>query len=131
MYITHESMKLLEGVVDVYLGDFRYGNDEHASRYSSGANYWAVTTRAFLDAKAQADVLVRQLVLPGHLECCTKPIVEWCAKYLGKNIRFNLMFQYFPEYRAHIFPEIDRMLTGVEISRAKEIVKEAGLTNLV
>ena len=130
MYITPESMLLLEGVVDVYLGDFRYGDDEHASRYSSGANYWAVTTRAFLDAKVQADVLVRQLVLPGHVECCTKPIVEWCARNLGKNVRFNLMFQYFPEYRAHAFPEINRMLNSAEIARAREIVREAGLTNL-
>ncbi len=131
MYITPESMKLLEGTVDVFLGDFRYGNDEHASRYSSGANYWAVTTRAFLNAKAQADILVRQLVLPGHVECCTKPIVEWCAQNLGKNIRFNLMFQYYPEYRASMFPEIDRMLSSAEVRRAAEIVKEAGLANLV
>ncbi len=131
MYITPESMKLLEGAVDVYLGDFRYGNDEHASRYSSGANYWAVTTRAFLEAKAQADVIVRQLVLPGHVECCTKPIVEWCAQNLGRDVRFNLMFQYNPEYRAAMFPEINRTLTGTEIRRAMEIVKQAGLTNLV
>jgi putative pyruvate formate lyase activating enzyme len=131
MYITPESMKLLEGTVDLFLGDFRYGNDEHASRYSSGANYWAVTTRAFLEAKAQADILVRQLVLPGHVECCTKPIVEWCAQNLGKKVRFNLMFQYYPEYRASMYPEIDRTLSGMEIRRAMEIVKEAGLTNLV
>jgi putative pyruvate formate lyase activating enzyme len=131
MYVTPESMALLEGVVDVYLGDFRYGDDEHASRYSSGANYWAVTTRAFLEAKAQADILVRQLVLPGHVECCTKRIVEWCAQNLGRNVRFNLMFQYFPEYRAQMFPEIDRTLTAGEIRRALEIVKGAGLNNLV
>ena len=131
MYITPESMKLLEGTVDVYLGDFRYGNDEHAKRYSSGKNYWAVTTRAFLDAKAQADVLVRQLVLPGHVECCTKPIVEWCARNLGRDVRFNLMFQYFPEYRASMFPEINRTLTREEALRAMEIAKDAGLTNLV
>lgn len=131
MYITPASMKLLEGTVDVFLGDFRYGDDEHASRYSSGADYWAITTRAFLEAKAQADVLVRQLVLPGHVECCTKPIVEWCAQNLGRDVRFNLMFQYFPEYRASMFPEINRTLTSAEIKRALEIVKESGLTNLV
>jgi len=131
MYITPGSMKLLEGAVDVFLGDFRYGDDEHASRYSSGANYWAITTRAFLEAKAQADVLVRQLVLPGHVECCTKPIIEWCAQNLGRNVRFNLMFQYFPEYRASMFPEINRTLTSAEIKRAMEIVKAAGLNNLV
>jgi putative pyruvate formate lyase activating enzyme len=131
MYITPGSMKLLEGTVDVFLGDFRYGDDEHASRYSSGANYWAITTRAFLEAKAQADVLVRQLVLPGHIECCTKPIIEWCAQNLGRDVRFNLMFQYFPEYRASMFPEINRTLTAAEVKRAMEVVKEAGLNNLV
>ena len=52
-------------------------------------------------------------------------------KNLGKDVRFNLMFQYFPEYRAMMFPEINRMLTDAEIKRAKDIVKEAGLTNLV
>jgi len=131
MYITPESMRLLEGTVDVFLGDFRYGNDEHASRYSSGSNYWTVTTRAFLEAKAQADILVRQLVLPGHVECCTKPIVEWCAQNLGPGVRFNLMFQYYPEYRASWFPEINRTLSGEEIRRAVEIVRQAGLKNLV
>ena len=131
MYITPESMILLEGAVDVFLGDFRYGSDEHASRYSSGSNYWAVTTRVFLEAKAQADIIVRQLVLPGHVECCTKPIVEWCAQNLGKDVRFNLMFQYYPEYRASMFPEIDRRLNGAEIRRAIEIVRQAGLRNLV
>lgn len=131
MYITPESMRLLEGTIDVYLGDFRYGNDEHASRYSSGSNYWAITTRVFLAAKDQADVIVRQLVLPGHVECCTKPIVEWCARNLGRHVRFNLMFQYFPEYRASMFPEIDRTLTEKEIRRSVEIVKQAGLDNLV
>jgi putative pyruvate formate lyase activating enzyme len=122
MYITPESMRLLEGTVDVFLG---------ASRYSSGSNYWAVTTRAFLEAKAQADVLVRQLVLPGHVECCTKPIVEWCAQNLGPDVRFNLMFQYYPEYRASWFPEINRTLSGEEIRRAVEVVRQAGLKNLV
>lgn len=131
MYITPESMKLLEGAIDVFLGDFRYGNDEHASRYSSASNYWAITTRSFLQANSQAEVIVRQLVLPGHVECCTKPIVEWCAQNLGKDIRFNLMFQYFPEYRARMFPEIDRMLTDAEIRQAQRIVRDAGLTNLV
>ena len=131
MYITPESMKLLEGAIDVFLGDFRYGNDEHASRYSSASNYWAVTTRAFAAANKIAEVIVRQLVLPGHVECCTKPIVEWCAKNLGTDVRFNLMFQYFPEYRAMMFPEINRRLTEAEIKRAKAIVKDAGLTNLV
>ncbi|WP_231844872.1 radical SAM protein [Methanocella arvoryzae] len=131
MYMTPEAMKLLDGVVDLYLADFRYGNDEHAYRYSGIRDYWKVTTRNFLEAKRQARVLVRQLVLPGHVECCTKPIVEWCAENLGKDVRFNLMFQYHPEHRAAVHPEINRPLNMSEIRRATEIVKAAGLTNLV
>lgn len=131
MYLTPESLKLLEGTMDVFLADFRYGSDEHALRYSGVKNYWAVTTRAFLEAQTQGELLVRQLVLPGHVECCTKPIVEWCAQNLGRDVRFNLMFQYRPEYKASMFPEIDRRLTGAEIHRALRIAKEAGLTNLV
>jgi putative pyruvate formate lyase activating enzyme len=131
MYLTPESLKLLEGTMDVFLADFRYGSDAHALRYSGARDYWAVTTRAFLEAQKQGELLVRQLVLPGHVECCTKPIVEWCAQNLGKDVRFNLMFQYRPEYKASEFPEIDRILTSAEIRRALEIVKEAGLTNLV
>lgn len=131
MYMTEEAMKLLEGVVDLYLADFRYGSDEHAYKYSGIKNYWAITTRNFSEAKRQAGVLVRQLVLPGHVECCTKPIVEWCAENLGKDVRFNLMFQYHPDYRAFAFPEINRTLNSGEVRRALEIVKEAGLTNMV
>lgn len=131
MYMTAETMKLLDGAVDLYLADFRYGDDEHARKYSGIENYWAITTRNFLEAKRQADLLVRQLVLPGHVECCTKPIVEWCAEHLGKDVRFNLMFQYHPEYRAFSYQEINRPLTAREVNRACEIVREAGLTNLV
>lgn len=131
MYMTPESMKLLEGTIDVYLADFRYGNDRDAEHYSSAKNYWKVTTRNFLIAREQAELLVRHLVLPGHVECCTVPIVKWCAENLGRDVRFNLMFQYRPEYRASNFPEINRPLTDREVARAIEIVKGEGLRDLV
>jgi putative pyruvate formate lyase activating enzyme len=131
MYMTPEAMKILDGAVDLYLADFRYGNDEQALRYSGIRDYWEIVTRNFIEAKRQADLLVRQLVLPGHVECCTKPIVDWCADHLGKDVRFNLMFQYHPEYRAFAYQEINRPLSGSEVRRALEIVKEAGLTNVV
>ncbi|OPY28184.1 MAG: Radical SAM superfamily protein [Methanocella sp. PtaU1.Bin125] len=131
MYMTPEAMKILDGVVDLYLADFRYGNDEHAKRYSGIDFYWAATTQSFLEAKKQAELLVRQLVLPGHVDCCTKPIVEWCAANLGPDVRFNLMFQYRPEYQASRFPEINRSLTSAEALRAMSYAKKAGLKNLV
>lgn len=119
MYMTPESMKLLEGVVDLYLADFRYGDDDDAKRYSGIDYYWLVTTRNFLEANNQSEILVRQLVLPGHVDCCTRPIMKWCAENLGKDVRFNLMFQYHPEHQASQFPEINRRLTAAEATHAR------------
>jgi putative pyruvate formate lyase activating enzyme len=131
MYMTPEAMKLLDGIVDLYLADFRYGEDDHARRYSDIDYYWLITTQNFTEAKKQADVLVRLLVLPGHVECCAGPIMRWCAENLGEDVRFNLMFQYHPEYQAGKFPEINRGLTAAEVARARELAKKAGLKNLV
>jgi len=130
MYCSKEAMELLSGVIDVYLADFRYGNDECAKKYSNVNNYWDITARNFLLAYEDAEVIVRHLVLPTHLECCTKPIVRWVAKHMP-NVRFNLMFQYTPYYKAEQHPEINRRLSYIEKKRALEIVEEAGLRNLV
>jgi len=130
MYCSKEAMKLLGGVIDIYLADFRYGNDECAKKYSNVNNYWNITARNFLLAHKDAEVIVRHLVLPAHLECCTKPIVRWIAKHMP-NVRFNLMFQYTPHYKAEQYPEINRRLSYNEKKRALEIVEEAGLKNLV
>ena len=131
MYMTPEAMKVLDGVVDLYLADFRYGNDEHAQLYSGVNFYWLVVTQNFEEAMKQSDVLVRQLVLPGHVECCTGPILQWCARNLGRDVRLNLMFQYRPEYKAAMFSEINRTLTRAEVLKALELAKKAGLRNLV
>lgn len=133
MYMSEKSMKLLDGIVDVYLGDFKWGNDEDALKYSKAPRYWETVTRNFLLAKKhyKAEFLIRHLVMPGHLECCTKPILEWISENLGRNVRVNVMFQYRPEYRAHEYPEIDRRLTNDEMLKAAELVKEFGLKNAV
>ncbi|OKY77573.1 MAG: Radical SAM superfamily enzyme [Candidatus Methanohalarchaeum thermophilum] len=131
MYMTKQSMKLLNGVVDLYLADFRYGNDECAKKLSSIDNYFETLKSNLKESKKQADILLRHLVLPNHLECCTQPIAEWCAQELGKDVRFNLMFQYRPEYKAKSYPEIDRRLTNQEKDRATKIIEEEGLENLV
>lgn len=130
MYHSPEIAKILEGVVDVYLGDFKYGNDECARKLSKIKNYLEVVQPNFEFAYKTADVLLRHLVLPGHLECCTRPIAEWVAKHIPQ-IRFNLMFQYRPCYRAAEYPEIDRYLTPEEEAEAIEIVSGAGIEDLL
>ena len=130
MYHSSEVGKLLEGVVDLYLADFRYGNDRCAEAYSNVKDYLRVVQRNFETAYRQADIILRQLVLPGHLECCTRPIVEWTATHIPK-LRFNLMFQYTPHYRAGEYMEINRYLTLNERERAVQIVREAGLEDVL
>ena len=130
MYHSREIAEILEGVVDVYLGDFKYGNNECAQKYSKVKNYLEVVQSNFEFAYETAEILLRHLVLPGHLECCTKPIAEWLAKYIPQ-IRFNLMFQYRPCYLAAEYPEIARHLRVEEKERAVEILKKARIEDLL
>lgn len=131
MYMSERSMKLLDGVVDIYLSDFKWGSNECALRYSKAPKYWEITTRNHLLAKDhyKAEFLIRHLVIPTHLECCTKPILEWISGNLGNDVRVNVMFQYRPEYRAGEHKEINRVLNYNEMKRAAELVKEFELRN--
>jgi putative pyruvate formate lyase activating enzyme len=84
-----------------------------------------------LEANRNGELIIRVLVLPGHLECCTKPILNWIAGKLGTETRINLMFQYRPEWRAHEIPELHRRLSREEMKRAVELAEEAGLKNFI
>jgi putative pyruvate formate lyase activating enzyme len=130
-YYSEESARLLSGFVDVYLLDFKYGNDGCAERISEAPNYWEVCTRNHLLGRKYGELLIRVLVLPGHLECCAKPILQWIASNLGTSVRVNVMFQYRPEWRANEVSELKRRLTASEIERAVQLAKEVGLTNFL
>ena len=130
-YYSPETARLLAGFVDVYLLDFKYGPDDCAERISDAPNYWEACTRNHLEARRYGELIIRILVLPNHLECCVKPIVEWIAKNLGVETRVNIMFQYRPEWRAYEIPELRRRLTKDEMKRAVQLAKEVNLTNFI
>ena len=130
-YYSEETAKLLAGFADVYLLDFKYGPEVCADKVSDAPNYWMTCTRNHLYAKKYGELIIRVLVLPNHLECCTKPILNWIFENLGESVRVNLMFQYRPEWRAHEIVELRRCLTESERKRAVELAKEAGLTNFI
>lgn len=131
MYLTEEALKLLEGTQDVYLTDFKYGNNECAFKYSGVKNYFDVVSRNHKLAAKQGEVIVRHLVLPNHVECCTENVVKFVAEELGRETRFNLMFQYRPLYKARECGEINRRLTEGEMEKAIEIVKKYNLENWI
>jgi putative pyruvate formate lyase activating enzyme len=130
-YYSPETARLLDGFVDVFLLDFKYGSDECATRISTAQNYWNVCTYNHLEAKKHGELIIRILVLPNHLECCTQPIVRWIAENLGTQTRVNLMFQYRPEWRAYDTAELGRRLSQNEMDRAIQLVKEANFTNFI
>ena len=130
-YYSEETAKLLAGFVDVYLLDFKYGSNECAKKISDAPGYWEACTRNHLYAKKYGELIIRILVLPEHLECCTKNILNWIAQNLETWVRTNVMFQYRPEWRAHEISELRRRLTGRERERAIELAKKAGLTNFI
>jgi putative pyruvate formate lyase activating enzyme len=131
MYLSVDSMKLLFGTQDVYLTDFKYGRDACASRLSKVPNYFKVVARNHRLAFADAEVIIRHLVLPNHIECCTRSILKWIFENLGPMARTNVMAQYRPCYKAYDYPEVNRRLTQEEFSRALGIAEEVGLQNVI
>ena len=130
-YYSIETARLLDAFVDVYLLDFKYGPKDCGERISEAPDYWEVCTRNHLEAKRNGELIIRVLVLPRHLECCTKPILNWIAEKLGTETRVNLLFQYHPEWRAREIPELRRRLTQEEMKKAVQLAEEAGLKNFI
>jgi putative pyruvate formate lyase activating enzyme len=130
-YYSPETAKLLAGFADVYLLDFKYGPGDCAEKISDAKGYWETCTYNHLQAKRFGELIVRILILPNHLECCAKPIVNWIAENLGADTRVNVMFQYRPEWRACEVPDLRRRLTSTEMDRAIQLAWKANLTNFI
>lgn len=123
-YMSTESMDLLDGVVDIYLTDFKYGDDECAAKYSALPKYMEVVARNHLLAIKNGEMIIRHLVLPGHVECCSKKIIDWIAENLGDAALLNVMSQYRPCFEANKYPEINRGLQRDEYKAAVEYARQ-------
>jgi len=138
-----EILKILDGVVDIYLPDFKYWDSEMAKKYSAGAeNYPEVTKKAILEMHRQVGVakpardgiiyrglIIRVLVMPNRVSG-SEQVIEWIAKNLPKDTYVNIMAQYNPQYKAYDYPEISRRITAKEYKSVVKRAKELGLTNL-
>ncbi len=130
-YYSEETANLLAGFVDLYLLDFKYGSNDCAKKISDAPQYWEACTRNHLYGNKYGELLIRVLVLPEHLDCCTKTVLNWIAQNLGASTRTNVMFQYRPEWKAHEIPELRRRLTTSERELAVQLAQRAGLTNFM
>lgn len=130
LYCSEDTMKLLSDVFDVWLPDFKYGNNECGLRLSGVKNYFDVVSRNHLMAYNHGEVIVRHLVMPNHLECCTFPILEWIAENVPGCI-VNIMGQYRPENKVSRNPErfrdIARRVSREEMNQALARADELGI----
>ncbi len=126
MYCSEETMKLLHGVIDLYLTDFKYGNDSCATRLSQVNGYTAVVKRNHLLAYDHGEMLIRHLVLPNHIDCCSKPVLRFIAKHLPDAL-VNIMGHYKPEYRAYEQKDISRSISSEEVLQVKEYAEKLGI----
>ncbi|MCL7395063.1 MAG: radical SAM protein [Thaumarchaeota archaeon] len=121
MYMSLESMALLVDVIDIWLPDFKYGNDNCAIRLSKIPRYFEVVSRNHKIAHDYGDMIIRHLVLPNHLNCCTKPVLKWISENCPRAL-VNIMEQYRPEYivaeRYEEYPDIARRPTHQEMEEA-------------
>ena len=126
-YMSEKSMDLLKGVIDLYLSDFKYGNNKCAWRLSRIKNYTEIVKRNHILAFQDSDLVIRHLVLPGHAQCCSKPILDFISENFGKQVIVNIMPQYRPEYRAKQFPEISGFLSEEEFAEVLDYAKSLDL----
>jgi putative pyruvate formate lyase activating enzyme len=126
MYCTLETMQLLNGVIDFYLTDFKFGNDECASQLCKSPRYTGIIKRNHLIAYQQGEVLIRHLVLPDHINCCSYPIIEFLSKSIP-DVWVNIMDQYRPMYKVNRYPLIARTVTYEEIQNVISYAKKLGL----
>jgi putative pyruvate formate lyase activating enzyme len=123
---TPEAMSLLDGVASVYLADFKFGNDACARRIAGVERYVDIVTRNLCLAARQGDLIVRHLLLPGHLDCCFRPIVEWMTKHLP-DAKFSLREGYLPAWLARHHEDLARPVSGEEAERGRDLIRDAGL----
>ena len=130
MYCSQELMEILVDLIDIWLPDFKYFSDECAQKLSSAPNYFQIVSRNHLMAHQHGDIIVRHLVLPNHLDCCTIPLLNWIAKNLPRAL-VNIMQQYRPEYLVARYPnrykEIARRPTRAEMERAYAEAQKLGI----
>jgi putative pyruvate formate lyase activating enzyme len=143
-YDSLDSLRLMDGVVDIYMPDFKFWDPECARRYAKAPDYPEMARRAIKEMHRQVGslvtdeqgitlrgVLLRHLVLPGGV-AGTSEIMNWIARELGSDTYINLLAQYHPAGRVSgtKYPEINRPVSPSELEQAVGAFRSAGLSRL-
>lgn len=141
-YDSLHSLQLMDGVVDIYMPDFKLWESNTSKRYLKAADYPDVARAALhemhrqvgplqigADGLARRGVLVRHLVMPGAL-AETRLIMRFLARELSTDTYVNVMAQYHPEHHAQRYEELNRRITPAEFLEARQMAREEGIQRL-
>jgi putative pyruvate formate lyase activating enzyme len=139
-YEDVEVVRLLDGVVDIYMPDVKYGDAEPARKYSNAPNYFEVAKMALKEMHRQVGdlevddrgiayrgLIIRHLVLPNNLAGSEK-VLRFIAEEISRNSYVNIMSQYWPAGEAHKYRELNRYITRDEFHKVVKLAEELGLT---
>jgi len=140
-YENVETIKMLDGYIDIYLPDLKYAENDIAEKYSNAKNYFEYSTKAILEMYKQVGspklaengliqkgLIIRHLVLPSHIEN-SKKVLKWIEENIDKQVYVSIMAQYFPTGNANKFKEINRKLSLEEYKEIEEYLYSLNIEN--
>lgn len=140
-YENVETIRLLNGYIDIYLPDLKYFDDAISKKYSGINNYFENASKAILEMYFQVGlpvfdenglikkgIIIRHLVLPNNIDN-SKKVLLWIKENLPQDIYVSLMAQYFPTYKAKNIPELNRKLTACEFEEIKKYLDSLNIHN--
>lgn len=141
-YDSMSMLKLLDGIIDIYMPDMKYSDADTAKRYSRIPYYPQINQRAVKEMHHQVGdltldnsgiairgLLVRHLVLPDNL-AGTDEVIRFLSQEISPRTYLNIMDQYHPAYKSHHYPELNRRISSQEYQAAIDAASSAGMTNL-
>jgi putative pyruvate formate lyase activating enzyme len=128
-HASSEARELLRGIFDVWLADYKFGNDVCAQNLAGIANYTEIVQANLLWAFENTELVIRHLLMPGHVECCWKPVASWLAAHLP-GVPVSLLTGFWPGWFSARHAELQHPNQPAAIARAHAIAREFDL-NLV
>lgn len=126
MLLSERSRGLLDGIVDVYVADLKFGNNACARRLADFGGYLEIVGANLKFAERTAGLIVRHLMLPGHFECCTIPALQWLSEIVEKP-RLSLNRGYRPPSARPEFPELSGSIDEKEFEQARGLAIGLGM----
>ncbi len=142
-YENIQTIKDLEGYIDVYLPDLKYYNDDIAKKYSNAKNYFKYATIAIKEMYRQVGapqldengiikrgLIIRHLILPNNIDN-SKKVLKWIKENIDPNVYVSIMAQYFPSYKAKEIDELNRKINNEEYEEIERYIEELGIENRI